>query len=131
MSKLEQITCECDTEVACCTALNTEPIDTVQAEDLAEAFHALGDSSRMAIVHLIAATGQAVCVVDVERHLPLSQSTVSYHLKTLLDAGVINREKRSKWNYYSLNPDRLAHITRAIADFHQQAAAAATRTSTP
>lgn len=126
MSKLGQITCECDTEVPCCTAVNTEPIDTVRAEDLAEAFQALGDSYRMAIVHLIAVTGQAVCVVDVERHIPLSQSTVSYHLKTLLDAGVVDREKRSKWNYYSLNPDRLSYLTRAMADFHQQAAAAAT-----
>ena len=59
MSKLRPITCECETEVACCTALNTEPIDIVQAEDLAEAFHALGDPYRMAIVHLIAATGEA------------------------------------------------------------------------
>jgi len=131
MSKLGQITCECDTETACCTALNTDPIDTVQAEDLAEAFHALGDSYRMAIVHLIAATGEAVCVVDVERHLPLSQSTVSYHLKTLLDAGVIDREKRSKWNYYSLNPDRLAHLTQAMADFHDRAATATTEARTP
>lgn len=121
MPKLEQITCECDTEVACCTALNTEPIDTVQAEDLAEAFHALGDSYRMAIVHLIAATGQAVCAVDVERHLPLSQSTVSYHLKTLLDAGVIDRKKRGRWNYYSLNPARLAYLTEAMAGFQKRA----------
>ena len=121
MSKLEQIACECETKTASCTALNTEPIDTVHAEDLAEAFHALGDPYRMAIVHLIAVTGEAVCVVDVQRHLPVSQSTVSYHLKTLLDAGVIDREKRSKWNYYSLNPTRLGHLTDAIADFRDRA----------
>ncbi len=121
MAKLEQITCECETEVACCTALDTEPIDTVHAEDLAEAFHALGDPYRMAIVHLIAATGQAVCAVDVERHLPLSQSTVSYHLKTLLDAGVIDRRRQSRWNYYSLNPERLAFLTQALADFQKRA----------
>lgn len=121
MPKLEQIVCECETKTASCTALNTEPIDTVQAEDLAEAFHALGDPYRMAIVHLIAATGEAVCVVDVQRHLPVSQSTVSYHLKTLLDAGVIDREKRTKWNYYSLNPTRLGHLTDAIANFRDRA----------
>lgn len=121
MSKLGQMTCECDTEVACCTALNTDPIDTVQAEDLAEAFGALGDPYRMAIVHLIAVTGEAVCVVDVERHLPVGQSTVSYHLKALLEAGVLNREKRSKWSYYSLNHDRLAHLTEAMAEFRDRA----------
>lgn len=125
MPKLEQIICECETKTPCCRALNTRPIDTVQAEDLAEAFHALGDPYRMAIVHLIAATGEAVCVVDVQRHLPVSQSTVSYHLKTLLDAGVIDREKRTKWNYYSLNPTRLGHLTNALSDFRDGATATA------
>ena len=123
MPKLEQIVCECETKTACCTALDTQPIDTVQAEDLAEAFHALGDPYRMAIVHLITATGEAVCVVDVQRHLPVSQSTVSYHLKTLLDAGVIDREKRTKWNYYALNQTRLGHLTDALADFRDRATA--------
>ena len=116
-SKLEQITCECDTEVGCCVALDTEPIGTVRAEDLAEAFGALGDPYRMAIIHLITATGQPVCVVDVERHLPLAQSTVSYHLKMLLDAGLIDREKRGRWSYYSLNPERLTYLTGSLADY--------------
>lgn len=121
MTKLEAITCECETEVACCTALTTDPIDTVLAEDLAESFDALGDPYRMAIVHLIAATGEAVCVVDVERHLPLSQSTVSYHLKLLLEAGVIHKQRRSKWNYYSLNPERLAFLQESLAGFRMRA----------
>lgn len=123
-SKLAQITCECDTEVACCVALETEPIDAVQAEDLAEAFGALGDPYRMAIVHLIAATGEPVCVVDVERHLPLAQSTVSYHLKALLDAGLINRERRGRWSYYSLDPGRLTHVSDSLSQYGTRAAAA-------
>lgn len=123
VAKLSQITCECDTEVACCVALDTEPIDIVYAEDLAEAFAALGDPYRMAIIHLIAATGEPVCVVDVERHLPLAQSTVSYHLKALLDAGVINREKRGRWSYYSLNSDRLTHLTGALGEYGSRAMA--------
>jgi len=116
-SKLGQITCECDTEVACCVALETQPIDTVRAEDLAEAFGALGDPYRMAIIHLIAATGQPVCVVDVERHLPLAQSTVSYHLKAMLDAGLINREKRGRWSYYSLNSERFGYLTGSLTEY--------------
>jgi ArsR family transcriptional regulator len=124
MSKLDQITCECDTEVPCCVALNAEPIDTMQAEDLAEGFNALGDPYRMAIVHLIANAGESVCVVDVERHLPLSQSTVSYHLKTMLDAGLISREKRSKWNYYSLNPTRITELTDAMNRYRDRVIAA-------
>ena len=122
ISKLKQITCECDAEVACCVALDTEPIDTVHAEDLAGAFAALGDPYRMAIIHLIAATGEHVCVVDVERHLTLAQSTVSYHLKALLDAGVIDREKRGRWSYYSLNPDRLTHLTGSLTEYGSRVA---------
>ncbi|RLE11604.1 MAG: transcriptional regulator [Actinobacteria bacterium] len=125
MSKLGQMTCECDTDVACCVALGAEPIDTVRAEDLAEAFGAIGDPYRMAIVHLIATTGQAVCVVDVERHLPLAQSTVSYHLKVLLEAGVIDREKRGRWSYYSLNPNRLTHMIDAISAYRDRVTVAA------
>jgi ArsR family transcriptional regulator len=121
VSKLGQMTCECDTETASCLALDAEPIDAVQAEDLAEAFGAIGDPYRMAIVHLIAATGESVCVVDVERHLPLAQSTVSYHLKVLLEAGVIGREHRGRWSYYSLKPDRLTHMSDAINAYRDKA----------
>lgn len=125
MSKLGQIVCECDTDTPCCVALDAEPIDPQRSTDLADGFKALGDPHRMAIIHLIANAGEAVCVVDVERHLPLAQSTVSYHLKTLLDAGVIDREKRTKWNYYSINTRRLAVLTAALDDYRTAYLAAA------
>jgi ArsR family transcriptional regulator len=117
--------CECETEAPCCVALDTEPLDAVAAEDLAEAFGAIGDPYRVAIVHLIATTGEPVCVVDVERHVPLAQSTVSYHLKVLLDAGVISREKRGRWNYYSINPERLDHMSDAMAAYSRRVSAPA------
>lgn len=122
-SKTLQITCECDTEVPCCTALNTEPIDPIEAANEAEVFSALGDPYRVAIVHLIAATGEPVCVVDVERHLPISQSTVSYHLKTLLEAGLVNREKRGRWSYYSLNLRRFEYLALVAGEYRQRAIA--------
>ncbi len=102
-------------------ALDAQPIDALRAEDLAEAFGALGDPYRMAIVHLIDSAGEPVCVVDVERHLPLAQSTVSYHLKALLDAGVIDREKRGRWSYYSINAARLDQLTAALSEYSARA----------
>ena len=117
MAKLGQIVCECDTDTPCCVALDAEPVDPERSTDLAAGFKALGDAHRVAIIHLIANAAEPVCVVDVERHLPLAQSTVSYHLKTLLDAGVIDREKRTKWNYYSINAPRLAGLTAALEDY--------------
>lgn len=123
MPRTGQITCECATATACCAALEVEPLDNKASEGLANGFKALGDPHRMAIIHLLTAAGEPVCVVDIERHLPLSQSTVSYHLKTLLDSGVINRERRSKWNYYTVNPGRLGELTTALESYTSRLAA--------
>jgi ArsR family transcriptional regulator len=117
-----QIVCECSTETACCVALLTDPIDADLGDDLAAGFKALGDPHRVAVLHMLAGAAGPVCVVDIERHLPLSQSTVSYHLKTLLDAGVLDRERRGRWSYYTIRPERLDQLSRVLADHGAQAA---------
>ena len=122
MPEREQIVCGCSTETACCVGLATDPIDEEVSDNLATGFKALGDPHRMAVIHMLACAAGPVCVVDIERHLPLSQSTVSYHLKTLLDAGVIDRERRGRWSYYTIRPQRLDDLSRALAN-HAVAAA--------
>jgi ArsR family transcriptional regulator len=102
--------------------LLTDPIDEDVSDDLAAGFKALGDPHRVAVIHMLAGAAGPVCVVDIERHLPLSQSTVSYHLKTLLDAGVIDRERRGRWSYYTIRPERLDQLSRVLADHAAQAA---------
>lgn len=100
--------CSCvDTDGAVCAPLRVEPLHVDRSADLAAGFKALGDPHRVAILHLLATVGQPVCVVDVERHIDLAQSTISYHLKTLVDAGVIAWERRGKWSYYSIVDQRL------------------------
>jgi ArsR family transcriptional regulator len=94
----------------------TDPVDEDVSHDLATGFKALGDPHRVAVIHMLAGAADPVCVVDIERHLPLSQSTVSYHLKTLLDAEVIERERRGRWSYYTIRPERLDQLSRALAD---------------
>ena len=64
---------------------------------------------------LLQAQGEAVCVCDVEELLGLKQPTVSYHLKQLLDAGVVRREKRGSFAYFSLVPAAFEHV-RALLD---------------
>ncbi len=120
MSDTGQIGCECGSDTACCVALREEPISHQTSEDLATGFKALGDPHRVAVIHLLSGAGEPVCVVDIERHLPLSQSTVSYHLKTLLEAGVIEREPRGKWSYYTLKPARLAELIDALERYTQR-----------
>jgi len=94
-----------------------EPLNTEQGTDLAAGFKALGDPHRVAILHLLAVTAEPVCVVDVERHIDLAQSTISHHLKTLVDAGIISRERRGKWSYYSIEDERLAGLGIGIDRF--------------
>ncbi len=100
--------------LACCTPANGEPLDATAAHDLAAGFKALGDPHRVAVVDLLVRAGEPVCVVDIERHVPLAQSTVSYHLKFLVDAGVLDRERRGRWMYYSVRPERLDELRAAL-----------------
>lgn len=117
-----QITCRCvDPDETLCTPLRVDPLDAENAADLASGFKALGDPHRISILHLLAVTREPVCVLDVERHLDLAQSTISHHLKTLADAGVISRERRGKWSYYSIVDDRLAELGAGIAGFDRNA----------
>ncbi len=114
------MTCSCaDPDGAVCEPLLVEPLDAERGTSIAAGFKALGDPHRVAILHLLAVTGEPVCVVDVERHIDLAQSTISHHLKTLVDAGIITRERRGKWSYYSIIDERLAELGDGIGWFER------------
>jgi ArsR family transcriptional regulator len=99
--------------VACCTPVAAPDITPDQAGTLASVFKALADPSRLRIVNLLANAPEPVCVCDFVPQLGLSQGTVSFHLKKLVAVGLLEREERGTWAYYSLNReglDRLATI---------------------
>ena len=89
-----------------------------RSEGIARACKALADPNRVRLLSLIAASPDATaCVCDLTEPLGLGQPTVSHHLKILMDAGLLAREKRGVWAYYSLLPagmDRLADCLREI-----------------
>lgn len=85
-------------------------LDTARA---AEIFHALSDEIRLDVVALLMDGERCVC--DLMADLDLAQSRLSWHLKTLADAGIISGRREGRWNYYSLNTDALAEA-RAILD---------------
>jgi ArsR family transcriptional regulator len=88
---------------ACCTPLTGSVVEPAAAEQLARAFKALGDPTRVRLLSLIAAhDGAEACVCDLIDPVGLSQPTVSHHLKQLVDAGLVSREQRGKWAYYRL-----------------------------
>ena len=99
--------------VECCSPVAGPNITPEQATTVASVFKALADPSRVQIVNLLANAADPVCVCDFMPRLGLSQGTVSFHLKKLLDVGLLEREQRGTWAYYSLNReglDRLADV---------------------
>jgi ArsR family transcriptional regulator, arsenate/arsenite/antimonite-responsive transcriptional repressor len=95
----------------CCAPLATPALTEDEAAELETVFKALADRHRVKILNrLLAAGGEAVCVCDFEDMLDLKQSTVSYHLKQLLTAGIIEREKRGSYAYFSIAPGALERV---------------------
>ena len=101
--------------VACCAPLAAPRLSAQEAEATAELFRALGDPARVRAVNLLATSAEAVCICDLVEPLGLSQPTVSHHMKKLLDAGLVEREQRGKWAYFSLKRDAVEKLA-AVAD---------------
>ncbi|MEJ7831538.1 MAG: metalloregulator ArsR/SmtB family transcription factor [Nocardioides sp.] len=101
--------------VACCSPLATEPLSEEVAERISPLLKALADPVRLRLLSLVAshADGEA-CVCDLNDAFDLSQPTISHHLKTLHDAGLLERSKRGVWVYYRLNPGPLADLAALI-----------------
>lgn len=72
-------------------------------------FKALGDKKRLHLLSILCKQG-STCVCDLMTMLELPQSKLSYHLKILLDADIINKEKRGTWNYYEINTEVIDHL---------------------
>ena len=103
-----------DAPVACCTPLGAPSMSDEEAVATAALFKALSDPARVRIVNLLATADEPVCVCELVPALGLSQPTVSHHLKKLADVGLLDREPRGTWAYYSLNRDateRLGSLT--------------------
>lgn len=97
--------------VRCCAPLVQPVLTDNEAQELEVVFKALADRHRVKILNrLLAAAGEAVCVCDFEALLGLKQPTVSYHLKQLLNAGIVEREKRGSYAYFSLAEGALERI---------------------
>ena len=98
--------------VQCCAPLAEPGLSETEAVELERVFKALADRHRVKILNrLLQAGGEAVCACDFEELLALRQSTVSYHLKKLLDAGIVERERRGHYAYFSIAEGALEHVS--------------------
>lgn len=97
----------------CCAPLVREPLSAQDAAAFARTLKAIADPARLRLLSLVAAhEGGEACVCDLTEPLGLSQPTVSHHLRVLVDAGLLTREKRGVWAYFTLVPGALD----AVAD---------------
>jgi ArsR family transcriptional regulator len=100
--------------ISCCAPLAAPVLSDEEAEATAALFRSLADPARVRIVNLLASSEQAVCVCELTPALGLSQPTVSHHLKRLTAAGLLEREQRGKWAYYSLSGEALVRLASMV-----------------
>ncbi|PWK39786.1 ArsR/SmtB family transcription factor [Actinoplanes xinjiangensis] len=98
-------------DTPCCPPLAQSRIPAETATVLAPAFKALGDPVRLQLMSMIAsAAGGEVCVCDLTPAFDLSGPTISHHLKTLREAGLVDAERRGSWVYYRARPAILRQL---------------------
>jgi ArsR family transcriptional regulator len=112
----ELLTYPSSVDGACCAPLVRQPLSADEATGLARTLKAIADPARLRLLSLVAAheNGEA-CVCDLTEPLGLSQPTVSHHLKVLVDAGLLSRDKRGVWAYFALVPGALDSLAAVLS----------------
>lgn len=93
-------------------------MSTTASADLDRAvvlFHALSDATRLAALDML--RGGEKCVCDLQDQLDAAQSRLSFHLKVLKDAGLVDDRKEGRWSYYSIVPDALEEAHDLVVQF--------------
>jgi ArsR family transcriptional regulator, arsenate/arsenite/antimonite-responsive transcriptional repressor len=104
--------------ITCCAPLATASLSDEEAQATATLFRALADPARVKIVNMLSRSDDPVCVCEFVPALELSQPTVSHHLKKLTEAGLLEREERGKWAYYSLSGEAVERLA-ALVEFQE------------
>ena len=100
----------------CCAPLAQQRLPAETAAVLAPAFKALGDPVRLQLMSMIAsAEGGEICVCDLTPAFDLSGPTISHHLRTLREAGLVDSERRATWVYYRARAGVLRQLAGLLA----------------
>jgi ArsR family transcriptional regulator, arsenate/arsenite/antimonite-responsive transcriptional repressor len=118
MTRLHELPLREASPASACVPIDTMRMSKAEADATAALFKALADPARVRIVNILAASGEPVCVCHLTDRLELSQPTVSFHMKKLMDAGLLEREQRGVWAYYSLRDDARQRL-RSIFAFEE------------
>jgi len=101
----------------CCQPV-PPPIEPSDAEECAAIFRALGDPTRLQIIHMLAEATEPVCVCDLTAAFDLGQPTISHHLAKLREAGLITSTRRGIWTFHQLNPGMSEPAREVVALLH-------------
>ncbi|CAM3555120.1 ArsR/SmtB family transcription factor [Isoptericola cucumis] len=104
----------------CCAPALTQAVEPEVAQELARSFKALADPARVQLLAIVATQpGAEACVCDLTEPVGLSQPTVSHHLKILTEAGLLKREQRGRWAYFSLASGALPALVGSLSSVTQ------------
>jgi ArsR family transcriptional regulator, arsenate/arsenite/antimonite-responsive transcriptional repressor len=98
----------------CCSSLGSASLTREEARTTAAVLKALGDPNRVRMVNLLATSPEPVCVCELTEAVGLAQPTVSFHLKKLVSVGLLRRERRGTWAYYSIDEEALDRVADAM-----------------
>jgi ArsR family transcriptional regulator len=100
----------------CCPPIAEQPLPAETAAVLAPAFKALGDPVRLQLMSMIASASDGeICVCDLTPAFELSGPTISHHLRTLREAGLVDADRRGTWVYYRARPGLLRQLAALLA----------------
>ena len=94
-----------------CCAPSAGDDPALDAERLAAVAKALGDPLRVRILDVLRRSDDAVCQCELIELYGIRQSLLSHHMRKLVDAGLVQVERRHRWAFYSVSPEPLQELT--------------------
>ena len=98
-----------DARAVCCAPITDTALSEEGAAGVAPVLAALGDPVRLRLLSIVSSQGE-VCSCNLEEPLGKSQPTISHHTRVLAEAGLIVGDKRGKWTWWRVAPERLAMV---------------------
>lgn len=100
----------------CCPGADCELLARDRAEDLALVFKALADPTRVRLLQYLAESeAGTACACHLPDALEISQPTLSFHMRKLHDAGLVDRDKRGRWVHYTVRFAALERVRSFLA----------------
>jgi ArsR family transcriptional regulator len=85
--------------------------DGLDADRLAAVAKAVSEPLRVHVLDVLRRSAEPVCQCELVALLEIEQSLLSHHMRKLVDAGLVQVERRHRWAYYSAVPDTAKELS--------------------